>query len=153
MRRFLLVFAGLLLLFVGATAAWFAMSIPNDMRAQGVMRKAREQLKAGKRDEARASFETILREYPRTDAAATALAAVFRMIDEDRRRLEEQLTQLRTANEERLRRTETTASEAVETSKQAVEVAAKPPPPKPTIAVKKSTTKKKSAPPPRRRRR
>ncbi len=153
MRRFLLVVAGLLLLFAGAAASYFAMAIPNDMRAQGVLRTAREQLKANKRDEARASFETILREYPRTDAAATALTAVFRMIDEDRRRLEEQVTQLRTANEERLRRIETTATEAVETSKQAIEEATKPPPPKPEIAVKKSTAKKKPAPPPRRRRR
>lgn len=84
-RRAALILTALVFLIVGAMAAYFAMSIPNDIRAEALLRSARNDLRDGKREPARQSLETIVRSYPRTDAAATATVALIGLIVADQK--------------------------------------------------------------------
>lgn len=86
-RRVLLLLLAAILLAIGAASAWFALSIPNDIQAEKLLREARQDLKDGKREAARKSLSTLVQQYPRTNAAAAAHAALFEMIENDRRKL------------------------------------------------------------------
>ena len=69
---------------IGAVVAWLLLSIPNDLKADAILKDARADIEAGKRDEAREELLAVVQQYPRTDAAATAMAILFRMSDQDR---------------------------------------------------------------------
>ena len=86
-RRLFLLLLAVILLALGAASAWFALSIPNDIQAEKLLRGAREDLKDGKREAARRSLSTLVQQYPRTNAAAAAHAALFELIENDRRKL------------------------------------------------------------------
>lgn len=86
-RRVFLLLLAVVLLALGAAGAWFALSIPNDVQAEKLLREAREDLKNARREEARKSLSTLVQQYPRTNAAAAAHAALFEMIENDRRKL------------------------------------------------------------------
>lgn len=86
-RRVLLLLLAAILLAIGAASAWFALSIPNDIQAEKLLREARQDLKDGKREAARKSLSTLVQQYPRTNAAAAAHAALFEMIENDRRKM------------------------------------------------------------------
>lgn len=86
-RRLFLLLLAVILLALGAASAWFALSIPNDIQAEKLLRRAREDLKDGKREAARRSLSTLVQQYPRTNAAAAAHAALFELIENDRRKL------------------------------------------------------------------
>lgn len=130
---------------------WY--SIPNDIRAEGLMKEARADMQAGNRDLARQKYETVVRNHPRTDAAATATYALFRLLDQDRKDLEEQLNAVekeRTALKSSMGDLDKRVAEA---SRQAAAAAAKPapPPPAPKKTVTKKPTPVKKAPVRRRR--
>lgn len=92
------ILSALLLLFVGGVTTWVALTIPNDIRAEAILRQARNDLREGKRDESKAKLREIVRRYPRTDAAATAVDTLFQLSEQDR--LETQRA-LSAANRER----------------------------------------------------
>lgn len=81
-------------LLLGAAGAYLAMSIPNDIRAEAILKEARSHLQAGEREQAREKFETVVKNFPRTDAASAASYALFRLLDGDRKELAQQLEAL-----------------------------------------------------------
>jgi len=120
-RRVLLLLLAVVLLAVGAAGAWFALSIPNDIQAEKLLRTAREDLRNGRREEARKSLSDLVQQYPRTNAAAAAHAALFEMIENDRRNMARDLD----AVEKRL--------EADRTRLGAIEQKLAQPPPAPVV--------------------
>ena len=158
------ILAALLLIALGGGATYLALSIPNDIRAGEVLKKAKADLEQGERLRARQSLQAVVEHYPRTDAAAAALHMLFRLAEQDRMKLENELRALKRAQEsnqktlDSLRRALSEASE--KTSKAAADAeegkklaAARPTPSKPRITVKKSTSKKATAKRPTRKRR
>src|SRR5512141_1047823 len=79
-----LVAAGILLFLVGSITGYFAWSIPRDVKAENLLKQARQDLQKGDREDARKKFEQVITQYPRTDAGAAAMYALFRMVDQDR---------------------------------------------------------------------
>lgn len=131
LRKVLFTLAILIAIAAGASAAYFALTVPNDVRSEQLLREARRALNEGNRDAARDKLEAIVKQYPRTDAAAAATFALFEMSDHDRReiaRLDKQLkslTKARTADQARIAALEARLGKAEETATQAAEAAKK----------------------------
>jgi hypothetical protein len=122
-----LVAIGFLLFLFGGVAGYFAWSIPRDVKAEVLLRQARKDLQKGNRDDARRKFELVITQYPRTDAGAAAMYALFRMVDQDRADLKadidrqmKQLASARAQDQSRL-------TEVEQMSKDAAAAAAKKP--------------------------
>ncbi|MEO8215860.1 MAG: hypothetical protein ABI718_02145 [Acidobacteriota bacterium] len=92
--RPLLILAALLLLLAGGVFTWLLLSIPNDLHADALLKEARENIKSGHREEAREKLLAVVQQFPRTDAGATALAILFRMVDEDRDGIRSQIDEI-----------------------------------------------------------
>src|SRR5688572_7686056 len=69
----------LLALVAGGTAVYFALSIPNDIAAERLFREARDLIKQKDTTGANERLRKIVREYPRTDAAASASVLLFQL--------------------------------------------------------------------------
>ena len=155
-RRSILTFflTAIVFLLLGATGVYLALSIPNDIRAEALLIAARSDLQSGKRDEAREKFETVVKNYPRTDAAAAASFALFRLLDQDRKELAEALAKVERQRAAVQRQVGELDRRVGEASRQAGEALVKastpPPPPKPTVT--RRPTSKRTATAPRRRR-
>jgi TolA-binding protein len=101
-RRTVAIFLAVAALLIGAGATWVALSVPRDLRAEAQLKDARALLQKGDRDGARRSFQEIARSYPRTDAAAAAAYALFRISSQEAAELRgrlDALDQIRTAQE------------------------------------------------------
>lgn len=101
-RRTTIVLASILLVSIGAGAAWVMMTVPRDVEAQSLLRDARTLLQQGHEPEAREKLLDILERYPRTDAGAAAAFALFRIEERQRTALERRIVELestRTASE------------------------------------------------------
>jgi hypothetical protein len=98
--RSLLTFTGIVSSILGALVVYLIMSVPNDLRADSLLKEARAQLKEGKQAEARQSLSKIVQQYPRTDAAAAATAALVQLGDKDRDDLSRAIAQIRRQNEQ-----------------------------------------------------
>lgn len=85
--RTLLLVTGLVSAMLGALVAYLVLTVPNDLQANALMRQARQDLTAGKKERAREALSRIVQQYPRTDAAAAAIVALARIADDDRARL------------------------------------------------------------------
>lgn len=96
--RSLLTLTALVSSILGAIAVYLVLTVPNDLKADSLLKSARQDLTAGKTDAARTSLSQIVQQYPRTDAAAAATVALMRLDDEQRDNLQKQLAQLRTEN-------------------------------------------------------
>jgi thioredoxin-like negative regulator of GroEL len=130
--------------------------VPNDLRADALLKDARRSLEAGKTQEARASLSQIVQQYPRTDAAAAATVALVTVVDSERAKVQKNLETVVMANRQQEAR--------IAALEKSVGILQTPPPPAPVTVqaplpapapVKKVTTAKKPAPkkPARRRRR
>jgi hypothetical protein len=132
---------------LGAIVVYLALSVPNDLRADAMLKTARQQMTDGNNDEARESLSRIVQQYPRTDAAAAATVALASLGKKERDDLARAVSFLRTQNERQSRQIAD-----LEKSVTAIRTAPPPPsaatvtasPPKP--AAKKVTTKKKTTP-------
>src|SRR5687767_10091822 len=93
-RRGSLLLTAFLFLILGVAAGYLFLSIPRDVRAEALLKQARQALQEKKSDEARQTFERVVKEYPRTDAAGAATYALFRILDQERQELERKLTAL-----------------------------------------------------------
>jgi transposase len=80
---------------LGAVVAYLVLTVPNDIQAGALMKRAREQIVAGKSDQARSSLAKIIQQYPRTDAAASATLALIRLDDDDTARLQREIATMR----------------------------------------------------------
>jgi hypothetical protein len=148
--RPLLLFTGLVSAILGALVVYLVLSVPNDLRADSLMRDAKKDIEAQKHDDARKKLISVVQQYPRTDAAAAATAALVTLADSDRQKLERDISVLKSqhARQEKL---------IADLQKGVTEVKSRPPQvvtvqaPAPKPPAKKSTPKKKPAPKKRRR--
>src|SRR5262245_62053301 len=115
---------------IGAVVVYLVLTVPNDIQAAALLRSARKEIAAGRNDRARDALTRIIQQYPRTDAAAAATAALASIADHERQQLQTALDALRR---------DTTSQKAqiadlqkrVETLAAAPPPAPPPPPPKP----------------------
>ena len=95
MRRFLLILTAIVSAILGAVVAYLVLTVPNDIQAAALMKRAKDQIAAGKTDQARTSLARIVQQYPRTDAAASATLALIRLDDDDSAKAQHDLATLR----------------------------------------------------------
>lgn len=93
--RTLLVATALVSSILGAAVAYLVLTVPNDINAAALMRRARKDLESGNNDEARKQLFSLIQQYPRTDAAAAATVALATIADSERHALQKQLENLR----------------------------------------------------------
>lgn len=142
--RPLLILTGIVSAILGAIVVYLILSVPNDLRADSLLKDARTDLQAKKNDDARRKFTQVVQQYPRTDAAAAATVALMTLADNDRQKFEHDLATLRTQNAQQTKLIadlQKSVTAIQNKPPQVVTVQAPPPAPKP--AAKKARTKKK----------
>jgi hypothetical protein len=82
--RTVLIFTAIFSAILGAVVAYLVLTVPNDIQAGALMKKAREEIAAGENDRARELLSRIVQQYPRTDAAAAATVALSSIADSER---------------------------------------------------------------------
>jgi hypothetical protein len=141
----LLILTGIVSSILGALIVYLMLSVPNDLRADSLLKDARADIEKKKNDDARKKLSSIVQQYPRTDAAAAATVALIALADTDRQKLERELTLVRAQNAEQTRLI-TDLQKGVTDIRNAppkvVTVEAPPPKPAPVVSVRKSTPKK-----------
>lgn len=147
--RSLLVFTGIVSSILGALVVYLILSVPNDLRADGLLKDARKQMTDGKTEEARKSLSTIVQQYPRTDAAAAAMVALVSLAETNRADLERAVAQLRKQNDQQTKliadlQKSVTAMQTAPPKAPAVQAPAPKPAAKKAAPKKKSTPKKKT---------
>lgn len=136
-RRALLFTVFILALALGGVATYVALTVPNDVKAEALLREARDHIRRQETTDARSKLQRIVMEYPRTDAAAAASSALFTLEADENSRVSREVKQLIEARK---------ADQArIVTLEQRVEELAKKPPPAPPV-VKKAPAPKKKAP-------
>lgn len=101
--RAVLTLTGIVSSILGALVVYLMLSVPNDLRADTLLKDARGEIAKGNDDKARASLTKIVQQYPRTDAAAAATVALLSLAQKDRDDLARAVTVLRKQNEEQSR--------------------------------------------------
>ena len=136
---------------LGGVAVYLLLSVPNDLRADSMLKSSRQEIAKGNTAEARESLARIVQQYPRTDAAAAATVALARIADGERAKMQAELDRLRSENQQQSKLLEElrTSVEGVKNAPPKV-VTVQAPAPKPKPAPKRTT---KRTTPTRRRRR
>jgi len=93
--RTVIITTALLSSILGAVAVYFVLTIPNDVQADAMLKEARESIATGESAEGRETLIKIVQQYPRTNAAAAATAALVKIADEDRQKLGREIETLR----------------------------------------------------------
>ena len=93
--RSLLIATAIVSAILGGFAVYLVMSVPNDLKADAMLKHARKDLEAGKREPARDELSRIVQQYPRTDAAAAAMVALLKLEEQQRKELQAELARLR----------------------------------------------------------
>ena len=101
--RALLTLTGIVSAILGALVVYLVLSVPNDLRADSLLKEARGELTKGNDDAARTSLTKIVQQYPRTDAAAAATVALLSLGQKDRDELTRAIATLRKQNEDNAR--------------------------------------------------
>jgi hypothetical protein len=143
--RGFLALTGIVSAILGALVVYLILSVPNDLRADGLLKEARQNITKGENDKARTSLLKIVQQYPRTDAAAAATAALVSLGQKDRDDLARAVAHVRTQNEKQ-------AKLIADLQKSVTDLKNAPPKvvtvqaPAPKPVVKKAPPKKKPAP-------
>lgn len=145
--RAALVLTGIVSAILGALVVYLMLSIPNDLRADGLLKEAHQDITNGQSEKARTALLKIVQQYPRTDAAAAATAALVSLGQKDRDDLARAIGIVRTQNTQQLKMI-TDLQAAVDAMKNAPPkvVTVQAPAPAPAPVVKKTPPKKKTAP-------
>lgn len=98
--RTAIILTGIVSSILGALVAYLVLTVPNDLRADGLLKQARHDISEGRGEKARASLLTIVQQHPRTDAAAAATAALVSLAQKDRNDLARAIAHVRTQNEQ-----------------------------------------------------
>lgn len=136
---------------LGAVAVYLALTVPNDLKADSLLKDAKKDVAAGQADRARETLSRVIQQYPRTDAAAAATVALVKIADQENEKLRVELNQLKQETDNHAR-TLSGLGQSVESIKNApqkivtIEVPAKKPTPKRSTTVKKPTSTKKRTP-------
>lgn len=142
---------------LGATASYLALSVPNDLRADALLKQARKELTDGKNDQARESLSKVILQYPRTDAAGAATVALSSLSKKERDDLARAISLLRTQNEQQTKLIadlQQNVTDVKNAPPKVVTVTAPAPAPAPAkVTQKKKTPPKKKTTPKKRRRR
>lgn len=85
---------------LGATVVYLMLSVPNDLRADAMLKTAQRQIESGSEREARVSLSKIVQQYPRTDAAAAATVALVALGQKDRDALRRDMLAIQKRNEQ-----------------------------------------------------
>jgi hypothetical protein len=143
--RALLIGTSIVSAILGAVVAYLVLTVPNDIQAGALMKRAREQIAAGKSDQARSSLAKIIQQYPRTDAAASATLALIRLDDDDTARLQREIATMRQSLSMTVARMAAVENE--------VNIIKSTPPPAPIVQPAPPPPPKKKTPPKKTRRR
>lgn len=108
---------------LGATVVYLVLSVPNDLRADALLKAARQEMTDGNHAKARESLSTIIHQYPRTDAAAAATVALSSLAQQEREDLARAIGLLRQQNEQQ--------SRLIADLQKSIKVLQTPPPPPP----------------------
>ena len=87
---------------LGALVVYLVLSVPNDLRADALLKQARTDITEGQNEKGRASLLRIVQQYPRTDAAAAATAALMTLSQKERDDLARAIGVVRTQNTQQL---------------------------------------------------
>ena len=135
---------------LGALVVYLVLSVPNDLRADSLLRDAKKNIDAGKHAEARTELIKLVQQYPRTDAAAAATVALVSLADKEHQDLARTVSALRKQNDDQakmLAGLQKNVTDIKNAPPKVVTVTAPPPAKKPPV--KKAPVKKR---PTRRRR-
>jgi len=97
--RTVITFTAIVSAILGALVAYLVLTVPNDLKADAMLKVARKDLESGKRYSARAELSKIVQEYPRTDAAAAATVALVTLGEQEQKELQNQITRLHAEND------------------------------------------------------
>lgn len=138
--RRLLILTAIVSSILGALAVYLVLTVPNDLKADAMLKVARKNVETGKRDAAREELSRIVQQYPRTDAAAAATVALVKLADEERKELSKTIAALAGENARQ--------AQVLTDLQQKVGTLAAAPPPAPVVSApaKKTPVKKKPAP-------
>lgn len=144
---------GFLAFLIGGLAAYVLLTVPNDVRAEQLLREARDHIQKKQPEQARQKLQKIVLDYPRTDAAAAASTALFRIEGEEHERLTRENEQLtkdlaalkkeRASIDVRVKGLETKVAELEKKPAPPPPEVKKPAPVKKKAPVKKTTTRKR----------
>jgi len=146
--RGLLIGTSIVSAILGAVVAYLVLTVPNDIQAGALMKRARDQIAEGKSDQARSSLAKIIQQYPRTDAAASATLALIRLDDDDTARLQREIATMRQSLSMTVARTAAVENE--------INIIKSTPPPAPVVQLVPAPAPPKKAPtkaPPKKTRR
>ena len=144
---------GIVSAILGALVVYLMLSVPNDLRADGLLKEARQNITDGQNAKARASLLKIVQQYPRTDAAAAATAALVSLGQKERDDLARAIAQVRTQNVQQAKLIADLQKSVTDLTKAPPQVTAVQAPPAAKPAVKKAAPKKKTTPKRKTRRR
>jgi hypothetical protein len=133
---------------LGALVVYLVLSVPNDLRADALLKQARTDIKEGQNEKGRQSLLHIVQQYPRTDAAAAATAALMALSQKERDDLARAIGVVRTQNTQQLKMIQELQKNVGEMKNAPPKILAiqGPPAPAPQPAPTKVTPKKKPAP-------
>jgi hypothetical protein len=143
----LLIFTALVSMVIGAVVVYLVLTVPNDIKAGALLRSARKEIAAGRNDKARDALTRLIQQYPRTDAAAAATAALASIAEHERQALLASLDAVR-------RDAAAQKAQLAELQKRVETLAATPPPAPPVVQPQpqpqpQPKPKPKSKPPPK----
>jgi hypothetical protein len=138
--RTVIVLTAIVSMIIGAVVVYLVLTVPNDVQAAALMKKAKQQIAAGDNDRGRETLSRTIQQYPRTDAAAAATVALASIADNERHKLMAELATVRATSEGQQKQITSLSQKVDELAARPVPQPA-PPPPKP--AAKKKTTPKR----------
>ena len=102
--RGVLILTGIVSSILGALVVYLVLSVPNDLRADALLKQARQHITEKDTDKARQTLLQIVQQYPRTDAAAAATAAVLALDKRERDDLARAIGVVTTQNQQQTKR-------------------------------------------------
>ncbi len=95
--RTLLSLTALVSSILGSIIVYLVLTVPNDLKADAMLKSARTEFSEGKIAKAHDSLTRIVQQYPRTDAAAAATVALVKIDQQEREKLAKEIGRLRSA--------------------------------------------------------
>ena len=144
--RSLLIGTSLLSAILGAVVVYLVLTVPNDLQAAALMKQARNDITAGRSDNARTSLSRIVQQYPRTDAAAAATVALVKLADDDRLKMQRELDAVRREQSRQIavvNQMQTTIDDVKNAPPKTIVVQQAAPPPKKVPVHKKSRRRRR----------
>jgi hypothetical protein len=131
---------------LGGLVVYLVLSVPNDLRADSLLKGARQDITDGNSERARESLKKIVQQYPRTDAAAAATVALVSLAQKDRDDLARAVSLLRAQNEQQSKLIAGLQQNVTAIGNRPAPVAPVVAPPAAKPAPAKTTPKKKTSP-------